>query len=353
VLRNKNLSSTEIWIYDTKSRETRLVDTIDLILFSVKWGRDQRSIVYQNQFNQIVSLDINKNVKTVLFESEIPFDTPVPFDSGMAFRTGATKNRDLEKINLVEGTRELYESSSYRDTLPAISPQGNKVAWVSNRSGLYQVWYKEEDGIPHQITHIKNQIQFEGLTFNIDGTKLGGTASGRWFVIDLKDFSITWSSSNSYFTNFSWTRESGVAYVLMKDVERSELLRLNTQTLEMLPSELPKDAFIAMDDYNSEVTFYATLSKKGFWRITKSGNQKVSHYFNIPVVVNHTLMWSSTIKGLYYSWEGQLYFLDHSSETIEMVDSINDITYFSMPINAYWLLNIKVTQSDTDIKFIE
>jgi DNA-binding winged helix-turn-helix (wHTH) protein len=353
VLRNKNWSSTEIWVYDTKSRETWLIDTIELTLFSVRWSEDEESVIYKNEFNQIIEFNIQSKTKKVLYESEIPFDSPVPYKQGVAFRTGETKNRDLEKIDLVTGTRELFESSSYKDTLPAVSRDGQQVAWVSNRSGLYQIWYKRGGAIPHQITQIRNHLQFEGLMFNVDGTKLGGTASGRWFVIDLNDFSITWSSSNSYFTNFAWTRDPNIAYILLKDVERSELLKFNVTSMDFEPSGLPNDAFIALDDFNDNITYYATFSNRGFTRLSHSENGDLVHYFDIPIVLNHTLMWSSSTNGLFFAWKGQLYFLEHSSENIELIDTIRDVSYFSMPSHGKWLLNIKVTLSDTDIKYIK
>ncbi len=353
VLRNKNWSATEVWIYDTKSRETRLVDTVDIILFTVRWSEDESNIIYRNELNQVIKYNVKVNVKAVAYESNIPFDSPTLFNHGLVVRTGTTKNRDLEKINILNGSRELFESSSYRDILPALSRDGEQVAWVSNRSGLNQIWYKKTGERPQQITNIRNQINFEGLSFNRDGSKLGGTASGRWFIIDLDNYSITWSSADKYFTNFSWTRNSEKAYLLIKNVERSELVKLNIESLQLEHSGLPNDAFLALDAFNSNISYYSTLSKSGFWRVNKENGEEGIQYFDTGAVLNHTHMWSSISGGIYFISDGNLYFLADSSDEIMSIQGVTGILRFSAPNNGEWLLNMKVTPSDTDLKYFK
>lgn len=353
VLRNKNWSSTEVWVYDTRSRETKLIDTVDLILYTVHWTDDEQSIAYKNEFNEVVEFSLDTGEKSIIYESKIPFDSPVRHKNGIAIRTGAVNNRDLQKLYFATNKVELFESSSYRDMLPAVSPDGEKVAWISNRSGLYQVWYKEGVNISRPLTNIRNQIRFSELKFNHDGSMLGGTASGRWFVVNLDDYSITWSTAEKYFTNFSWTRNSTEAYVLIKDVERSELRKLNVISHELKPSGLPFDAYIALDIPNHPITYYSTLTESGFWRIVQKDGLEERYFFENSAVLNHSHYWSSALEGMYYSSSGDLYFLPHFSNEIVKIDQFKDVSAFSMPFTGKWILNTKVTPSDTDLSYFE
>ncbi len=59
--------------------------------------------------------------------------------------------------------------STWRDGQPAVSPEGDRLAWVSNRSGSWQIWMEDDGGV-HQLTF--DSLAVGWPSFSADGTRL-------------------------------------------------------------------------------------------------------------------------------------------------------------------------------------
>ena len=240
------------------------------------------------------------------------------------------------------------ESSSYRDLKPAVSKDGFQIAWVSNRTGVFQVWHKRQGDAPRQRTHLLNNLKFVDLSFSPDGTMLGGTASGRWFVINLEEQSVKWGEGNDYFKNFQWRRNGAEAFLAKKHMEQWEQVILSVDNWQVREAGIPEDAFIVLEDHDDDITYIASFKKNGLWRVTGSDySSKI--FIPLPEVINLTGRWSIVSKGLLLTIKGQLYFLDKDKLGVEKVEVTLKGSHISSPAHGEWLLTSEVVEGDSDL----
>ncbi|PWK54272.1 winged helix-turn-helix domain-containing protein [Pleionea mediterranea] len=348
VLRNKNWSQTEVWIYDTTSWETQLVDSVNSILHTVSWSGNS-SVVYRNDANQIIQYNLNEKNKVILAQPLVPVLSPLVLKSGKTiFAGGSPFKKDLYSQLLSNGDVRSLESSSYHDIIPAISKDGKQLAWASNRTGVFQVWLKKDGERPKQVTHLVNNLQFVDLSFSPDGSAVGGTASGRWFVIDLETMSVKWASDESYYTNFQWRKNSNQAFLAMKHMEQWEQVILDLDKWEVRQANIPLDAFIVLEDLKEELLYIASFKKNGFWRV-KDNNYSKREFFEVDEIINTTGRWSLVDDGVLFTANEKLYFLPKSASKFELLEVKLRGKWISSPLQKSWIVTTDITEGEMDL----
>lgn len=123
------------------------------------WAMEQWKDVSKN----IASASLSPNGARALFEAR-----------GEIFTVPAKKG----------DVRNLSHSSGVADHSPAWSPDGQKIAWFSDRSGEYKLVISDQDGLipPKEIT-IDHPTYFYNLTWSPDSKYLAFTNSARELLI--------------------------------------------------------------------------------------------------------------------------------------------------------------------------
>lgn len=216
-LRSTQRYVTEIRLFDFNKRNDTLVDRVNTTLFSVSWSTDGRALIYKNEANQILALNLLSRKKEILKDARFPIYAPFVLDSNrrIGVIAGSLTNRDIVSYDLQSQERQVLVESSYSDTLPVYSPSGSRLAWISNRTGIFQLWLKESDNKERMLTQNVKNGRFTSVDFSPDGNKLGGTFGGQWFIYDLTKDTIQWSETpEQRYTNFAWRADSQSAYIL-------------------------------------------------------------------------------------------------------------------------------------------
>src|SRR5579872_268285 len=121
-------------------------------------------------------------------------------------------------------TRNLTHSSGAHDKWPRWSPDGSRIAFISDKSGEEEVWVVQQDGLkpPEQITHDGKAMRY-APEWSSDSKRLAfGDKDGRLFVVTLDDHKVQeiahckegeirdydWSPYDSYLA-FSMTQPNG------------------------------------------------------------------------------------------------------------------------------------------------
>lgn len=234
ILRNIERYVTEIRLFDLDKRDNVLIDRVNTTLFSVNWSFDGQALIYKNSSNQVILQDWRTRQKEVVKQARFPIYAPFPTNasnSRIGVISGSLIDRDIISFDLDTLRNTSLLDSSYSDTLPIYSPSTNRLAWISNRSGLFQLWLKDGSKAERVLTNIERVGRFTSLDFSVDGQKIGGTFEGRWFIYNLIDDSLKWGeSSGRRYSNFSWQTNNQSAYILenyhhesiMKTLETSE-----------------------------------------------------------------------------------------------------------------------------------
>ncbi len=95
-----------------------------------------------------------------------------PEGDWLAFTSNRSGNLDLWEIGVKTGTIRRLTDDTADDWDPGFSPDGRKIIWSSNRSGHFEIWMAEADGSSaHQLTN--DGFDAENPTM---------TRDGRWVV---------------------------------------------------------------------------------------------------------------------------------------------------------------------------
>jgi len=205
-----------------------------------------------------------------------------------------------DPVQVSEGTSE--------DTLPAWSPDGKRIAFVSNRSGNRDIWVMNADGTDLQnITRTPADEwtpawspDGESIAFasNRDGNwelyvaKADGTAAQRITWSASSDYAPTWSPDGAQLAFVSERNGNPEIYVVNRGGDG--LLRLtDDQATDLSPHWSPDGSLIAFETYRDGNMEVYTMAPDG------SGLRNVS---NSPNSDEHGPAWSPDGKWLtYYS----------------------------------------------------
>lgn len=218
LLRNIERYVTEIRLLDLDKRDNVLLERVNTTLFSVNWSFAGDALIYKNASNQVIAQNLSTREKEIVKQARFPIYAPFPTNasnSRIGVISGSLVDRDIVSLELDSLTNTSMLDSSFSDTLPIYAPRTNRLAWISNRSGLFQLWLKDGNQTERVLTNIERVGRFTSLDFSVDGQKIGGTFEGRWFIYNLADESLKWGKSSEHrYSNFSWQHNNQSAYIL-------------------------------------------------------------------------------------------------------------------------------------------
>jgi len=188
------------------------------------WTADGREILYSG------GLDVRSNIYRIPADGSAPGHLIEAFGDGvegpslsygsrrLAF-SRQLRNSNIWRLDLQARTHapEPIISSTFREASPQYSPDGKRIAFYSNRSGLNQIWVCDADGT--------RAAQLTSMTGNITGTprwspdgkqiSFDSNTGGDWqiYVMDAdggKPKPLTNDKLNNFVT--SWSRDGGWIY---------------------------------------------------------------------------------------------------------------------------------------------
>jgi len=130
------------------------------------------------------------------------------------------------------GTRNLTHSSNAHDKFPRWSPDGSRVAYISDRSGEDEVWIQAQDGLSEaqQITSGGNAQRY-APEWSSDGKKIAfSDKDGKLFVLTLADKKLTQivDSPNGQINDYEWSPKGNYLAFSMNDKPASNNGGLNS-----------------------------------------------------------------------------------------------------------------------------
>jgi len=119
------------------------------------------------------------------------------------------------------GTRNLTHSSNAHDKFPRWSPDGSRVAYISDRSGEDEVWIEAQDGLSdaQQLTTGGNAQRY-APEWSGDGKKIAfSDKDGKLFVLTLADKSLKQivDSPNGQIGDYEWSPKGNYLAFSMTD----------------------------------------------------------------------------------------------------------------------------------------
>jgi len=161
-------SNSKIWILDLETQALTKVASRPFLQYNPNWSGDDRSLIfidgpelYAQEIRRVdlVTGDVSAvtDTRAYVYEAQPSY---LPDGRGIVYSsndTGSYNIRIMDKIGCE--SRPLTKGNSF-DALPVVSKDGNYIFFLSDRSGLRQVWRINKDGEGlRQITKTKREKQ--------------------------------------------------------------------------------------------------------------------------------------------------------------------------------------------------
>jgi TolB protein len=201
-----------------------------------------------------------------------------PFDMDWSPTTEQIVFSDLENgiwiVNSVDGTlTDLTSQFESTDTRPQFSPDGNYIAFISDRSGTTDLWVMESDGenplnLSESITELEGQAYAwhpsqNSILFTSTPDPESDIKTNTLWIIDLSNFVLTkvLAESNTAYDLPSWSADGEkIAFMFAthgSDELQTAVYNLTTQELQVFgpyyfPAWSPTDNQLIMLEFCAE-----------------------------------------------------------------------------------------------------
>ncbi|MCO7222781.1 winged helix-turn-helix domain-containing protein [Pleionea sp. CnH1-48] len=365
VLRNRFWYETEIWLYKTDTWEGKLLDTVAIPLYTISWTLDNNSLVYKTEKNEIIERNIQTGESSVVAKLSLPFRAPIlsgQDKEDISVTIGVMTDSDISRVSIDTGEVEVVESSSFREVWPIVSGDNEYLAWVSDRSGVNQLWVKKIGGRAKQITHLNVYKSFDAISFSPGGTRLVGAAGGDWFIVsqNFEDVQF-YTLEEGRVASVHWVDEQTLIIVKIIDSNKiatqMDLVSGNEQTLEI------SNVNVVLPGFKPGEFFYVKSNETGIWYYSgkKEQNEEQEDKGQLLVETDSKIYnshnWTLSEKGIYFvqfiNNKSVLKLYDFSSKSVLDVFPGLEAGAISVDKKNQWLYYVDKVEGNLDSYLIK
>jgi Tol biopolymer transport system component/serine/threonine protein kinase len=349
---------------------TRQVTNEDAGPQCLAWTSDGKRVLLTNpRTNQLTEVDVDSGTQTVLVFSQDAIDPAVAGSkSRLAFARRFT-NVDIWATSLDPKNPELHRqlvSSTRTQRAPDISPDGKRITFESDRSGVREVWVADIDGAsPVQLTHFNDPLTGSprwspaGHLIAFD-SRTGGEATA--YVVDPDGGVPKRISTEAHGDSIpTWSRDGKWIYVSASDREKKEIYKVSIDggesrliaTSPVLVGNLKesKDGrwlYFSKDDSDTEI------------RVMASGGGPDQALEGMPKVRNFT-DWALGEDGIFFldrrALPVTIKFFELRTRQIRQIVALSkpasDWGGLSISPDGKWLAYSQVDDTPSDIMLVE
>ncbi|NQZ26361.1 MAG: winged helix-turn-helix domain-containing protein [Colwellia sp.] len=227
-----------VYTMDLQTKEQILAFSYKHLLYNVDWAKHGKSFFYIDQDAYIVQFNLDSKVKTQITQLSQSSQTIQVIENGnFLVGFGEFYISDLYKRRLgTYKTVQLQESHFNDHSITPISVAPEQYAFVSNRSGLQQIWLYD-NGSLKQLTDYKNQLLIKELNLSGDNTSLVYLTNSTVNVLDLSESIFKKVTTNeTHFRSPIWhcNNETILATTKVNDVWSLAEIIPSTGTVDIL-----------------------------------------------------------------------------------------------------------------------
>ena len=364
VIRDLVGGRSKLLILDLASGAQEVIDHFPDTIWRVAWSPDGKSLVFADG-TDLYRFGLESHTTQRLISS--PRDLLQPSVSPVGDRVAVVDQRLLSNIvrqqnpliDLV-GEPEVVASSTRAEFMPRFGPNGDRLAFISGRSGRSEIWVSGADGEVERLFGIDRPNHIHAFLWSPAGDRIAvSDHHGRLLIVDVATgdsevapgapFSgglLDWSADGSSIYRLEITDGSPEAWkVGLNDGERRQITRCGIKAAQESP--------------DGKSLYVMRQHTPGLWRVELEGDGRPTKILDDVV----WFTWKLSDRGIYsFEWaSGQtgIYFRESASgepvlgEPVLMVPLPALKLDFSVSNDHRWLAYAQALPPDGDIILIE
>jgi Tol biopolymer transport system component len=357
----------DVWLCDTKGGTLRQLTFDSRPTRGVAWTPDGHDLIYAStRFNNRWQLwripAFGGSSREVAIGARAANDPAIAPDGHRLAYTQTPSTSAIWLANLPAGenlhTRPIIRSEG-REAFPSYSPDGRRIAWVSDRSGADEIWVSDANGENEtQVTNTK-AMSLDRPRWSADGQKLLFVSRGMPQSVYTVQASARMAqpkplalAPGAVVNDVSWSHDGSSIYGqwrgnIWRFGRGGENRQLTQQFGAMRPEESPDGKWV----------YYAF--RRGIWRVPANGGAEEE--VSSPDLFVSTLQ--TAPNGIYFmGWESRrrvsIDFFDLATKKTSEVLRLNDAEIsrnaaFDVSPDGKYLLYPKIDRAQTDLVLVE
>lgn len=357
----------DIFLCDLRGESVRQLTFDSRPILGVSWTPDGRELVYSgNRFGggpRIWRLPIHGGSPQLLAIAGRRAQYPAVAGTGnrLTYADSPTVSAVWRAKLQLEGQpdeRAILRSTG-RETWPAYSPTGTKIANVSDQTGNDEIWISDADGSNREQVTKLNGPQLSRLQWSPDGKTIMFTANGE-NGSDLYTVAAEPGAKANRLVlrarNGSWSRDGKWIYFDMED----KAWRATAEGAHPEPITKQERMAQAIESFDGKHLYYRF--RRTIWRVSVTGGDPEE-----AIVPEHDLLWTTIqpVKtGVYYlEWERSsrstvVSLYEFATKKAKVVYRMKDgdmagNSSYSISPDGKYILYPRIDQSETNLMLVE
>ena len=304
--------SKEIMFLNLSNGEITSLAKYDYIVNTLAWTKSGNQIAFIDSDNIINLIDIQTQKITPIYQhpeqiTNLLFLSPNELLLSVGDRQTSNINQiDLSQSDLKSVTL-IY--SPFKDHSGAIfqSEEGEKIAFVSNRSGNYQIWLKNKSELI-QLTHFENKSYIFDLSFSANGERLLFELDEKWHTLNIKTTKLTKvEMPTGQIKHSIWqcdSKDTIFTIIVQSGVWNLYSINITTQMTKKLMNGL-----IGINSHCLSNKYYASvINNKGIYQLHSDWTINKSIHYLPNISLHYSNEWAVGNDGIYRTDnKGRLY----------------------------------------------
>ena len=186
-IRYVSTSRSQLIIINQQTGEQQQSTELDVRATNINWFNSQQLILSAGQ--TLYKFDLSTQTLQPLYHAA-DFISSVALTKHAIYFSSSEINTDIWHSSPDSAPQRIVNSTRI-DSIPRVSHDGRTLAFLSTRSGHYQLWLKQFDGTEHMLAELPGSPSFVRFEWSSDNQNLLLTQDGAAFSVHVESGKLT------------------------------------------------------------------------------------------------------------------------------------------------------------------
>ncbi len=299
-LRNHQWDSTQLLTLDLITLTEELKFNVSHVLFGLSWNVDGTGLIFVGDNGQLVHLTDGAQTPETLTASSTELQAPALAPNGkqIAVSAGAIRHADIWRgeVNVTDAQNVMLSPLIQSSRIDKIARQNHRgdIAFISDRSGLNQVWLRHHTGVERQLSAFDRVINITHMDWSPDSRQIAFALNGVLHILNADSVALNAISLPNHFVmNPTWSND-GKSLLFASNAELDwQIWRLALGSTT--PTRLTHSGgFIARETPDAQALIYSQYHRNGLWQKSLGSDADAKDEIELIAEFHPS--------GVYYDW---------------------------------------------------